>query len=113
MTNYGPWKIWNGGECHVDDHVMVQFQVRSETRFTAEADRTERAGDCGWEWGNDENNYGDIIAYREVIEPEVVVWNGHWDKSQWQLTNLHTGQPSCRNIRITMQGDDIKAEWVE
>lgn len=64
---YGPWKIWNGGECPVGEGVIGQIQRRDDTRLVVEAETPEPL--VAFRWSHF-GGYGDIIAYREVIEPE-------------------------------------------
>lgn len=66
-TKYGPWKIWNGGECPVAPETMVQVQLRGWTRPVAEAQMIDAADAYGWNWADEAD---DIIAYREVIGPK-------------------------------------------
>lgn len=66
---YMEWKIWNGGKCPVSPETLVQVQLRSEYRERAESAHPCQGPDCRWTW---EDLPGDIIAYREVIEPRVV-----------------------------------------
>ena len=110
MTNYGPWKIWNGGECPVDAGTRGQLQLYGESRSKAEDGFIYNIAE--YEWGKGANMQP-IIAYREVIEPEVVVINGYigFDKLFYN-GKVDDGQ-GLRKARITMQGDSIKAEWVE
>ena len=111
MTNYGPWKIWNGGECPVDAGTRGQLQLYGESRSKAEDGFIYNIAE--YEWGKGANMQP-IIAYREVIEPEVIVWDGLWDSGRKAII----GRGMCsaglsRGVRITIQGDSIKAEWVE
>ena len=111
MTNYGPWIGWNGGECPVADGVVLQVQQRDETRVTAQNACTSKWRHYTWETVGAGS---DIIAYREVIEPEVIVWDGLWDSGRKAIIGrgmCSAGLP--RGVRITIQGDSIKAEWVE
>lgn len=64
---YGPWKIWNGGECPVSFDKLVSVQLAENTR--AEVEKSPLNGHAsGWDWN--EEGGGAIIAYREVIEPK-------------------------------------------
>lgn len=58
---FGPWKIWNGGECPTDK--PVQPQLRTDDRERAE--QRPVAPGPEWEWQVD-GWLGDIVAYREV-----------------------------------------------
>ena len=83
MTNYGPWTIWNG----IDDISQADV-ARSDSDLST-------------------------VAYREVIEPEVVRYC-HYDPNGGGL--IFGGHGTLKgdiSIRITVQGDNIKAEWVE
>lgn len=104
---YGPWKIWNGGECPVDDGVFVQVQWRSQTRVSIENNGPIMAG--GYEW-SDLSSGSDIIAYREVIEPEVTVDYIWIDSEGNTWVNNREG---LRKAKVTVQGDTIKAEWAD
>lgn len=64
---YGPWKIWNGGECPVGEGVMGQIQRRDDTRLVVEVETPELL--VAFRWSHF-GGCGDIIAYREVIEPK-------------------------------------------
>ena len=99
MTNYGPWKIWNGGECPVADGVIGQVQLAHQKRNEVEEKDKD---DISWyDWR--ESGRGAIIAYREIIEPEVV---RHALKVEYQGT--------IKYATITVTGhDSIKAEWVD
>ena len=70
MTNFRPWKIWNGGECPVASDARVQVQIGADTR--EETNTYPNVGISNgyrWEWFADGEG-ADIIAYREVIEPK-------------------------------------------
>lgn len=102
-TEYGPWIGWNGGDCPVDDGVAFEVAMPSGTQEDATVE--------GWDWDSDARN--PIIAYRNVIEPEAVVINGFigFDDLFWN-SEVAAGE-GCRKVKITIQGDAIKAEWVE
>lgn len=109
MTNYGPWKIWNGGECPVEDGVKGQVLWSDETMKFAETKPPIDLNIADWDHKSDP-----VVAYRKVIEPEAVVWDGLWDSGRKAII----GSDMCaaglsRGVRITIQGDSIKAEWVE
>ena len=64
------WIIWNGGDCPVPSDTMVQVQLRTDTRNSAEFRDWREAK--SWDWAVDGRNL-DIIAYRITSEP---MWVG-------------------------------------
>jgi hypothetical protein len=66
-VEFGPWKIWIGGERPVGPDIRVQVQFVGDSRFDAIDKMPFRAGTFLWDDKGDED---DIIAYREVIEPK-------------------------------------------
>ena len=69
---FGPWKIWNGGECPTDN--PVQVQLRTDSREKAE--QRPIASGPEWEWRVD-GWLGDIVAYREVEASAC------WEDTEW------------------------------
>ena len=99
QPEYGPWIGWNGGDCPVDPNYVVQIIPENGLRQTDNA--------CFVMWIGDNH----VIAYR-VKNKSKVVWNGHWDSILGDFYDTPSHNDDCRNVRITMIGDDIKAEWV-
>ena len=101
-VEYGPWTIWNGGECPLGKDEQAQIQLAIETRddvIEGGAGYLVRLPD--WE------EYPNIIAYR-VVEPDVVkrILSSTFISVQVSLTKT-------RIARITAFADSIKAEWAE
>ena len=116
MTNepkYGPWIIWNGGEYPVGKDVDGQVQVGKETREHAMAGEPYRLCVYTWEWEACGTGL-DVIAYRLLLEPII-----HETIIQTRLNHdggiciLENPAFNTRDVRLTICGDEIKAEWVE
>ena len=105
MTQYGPWEIFNGGECPLADGEMAQVQCRFQSREQTETDPPRN----DWDWQTNRKQAGAIIAFRRVIEPKPAVHKAHANGfGVW-----HGYSSVGRNLNITITGEDIKAEWVE
>lgn len=71
--------------------------------------------DCSAPFAADyaKDNDNNIIAYRELIEPEKVVYKIHTEDDRYACHgHVRDKTLGCRNITLTVQGDTIKAEWV-
>ena len=67
--NFGPWEIWNEGECPVDPETKVNVQYAVQSKHEAECDYLYILKADNFEaWQNAGKHY-DIIACREIIEP--------------------------------------------
>lgn len=119
MTEFGPWKIWNGGECPVPADANVQVQSAKQTRLEVEENPYIREA-IYWFWRGT-GTPGSIIAYREVIEPVVEtveqmgsvyrgIISGKWlmtpyresaDFNGTATVTLHDGKP----VRMVWEAD--------
>ena len=102
MTNYGPWVGLNdlGNVFNMNSCIEA---VGKDYFFSGQA------GSCEWI---------SVAAYREVIEPEVdhatSTHKMYWHHKVRQAYNIPFIGLSCGKLfAITIQGDSIKAEWVE
>lgn len=113
---YGPWKIWNGGECPVSPETRVLLQLARWTREQAEKDVPCKAEDCEWEWHQGGLD-GDIIAYREVIEPveRVGRFAINFDDSREEpIVSGHVpddGHVLSVNLWLTLTARDGEIDW--
>ena len=104
-VEYGPWIAWGSMEKPkgLDDRQRMQaiyINGYGKARDDSQTDRDRSVGLHLWAGGTSKN--GVTLAYRLVLEPEEIV-----------DYILVTGDNGSRNAKITVKGDDIKAEWVE
>ena len=111
QNEYGPWEIWNGGECPVKVGARIQVQIREETRYAAEK-HTHTSSKIKW----DHTGRGyDIIAYRIKKSPVVkrypVYFNGRGFLNGEALT---TGSDkTVRNAIITLTDGKPSIAWAD
>lgn len=112
--NYGPWKIWNGGECPVVDvgFDTIECVFNAGKHQYIRANTKELMPVYKWKWNADVDGGVHIIAYREVIEPEKVEHQGYISELNF-MRGGHSHKGDHRNFTLTVQGDTIKAEWAE
>ena len=95
-AEYGPWMAWQKG-------------------FVAPYGKAQIFKSCGTINTNDalDIDWSDVVAYRVKKEPEVIVYEGHFDYGLNDFYSMQADDDDERNVKITIQGETIKAEWAE
>lgn len=97
--DYGPWIGWNGGECPVEPHEIVQPCLRC-------FGKSEIGNASGWRWNHSETGRrADIIAYR-IATPkpkrELVVgaiYEGG-DGKRWRILSFDGERYAAEEVHI-------------
>lgn len=106
VAEYGPWIGWNGG------HPPVSYDTALEI-MQSNGTRTKTRGD-NLGWHKPDSSEWSVIAYRVKIGPEVHEYELYWDTSDGRPNfTPFTCNGKSRPFTITVQGDTIKAEWVD
>ena len=106
QPEYGPWHGWNGGECPVDGADTIQAICCTAMGPLTLGGFIEKEA-----WEN-------IIAYRIKNTPKPVDILGYvWTSPSGGLglCDSSDGRPENgdRKFKLTVTGDNIKAEWVK